>query len=829
MNRSELLNNANYLFRNGRYEDALIIYESLAAKDPFYERLIQYNLKVCKNRVSDKVKNIHIQKENTNNLQQIDFSSFGIIRNNPLISVIIVSFNSSKDLKTLLPTIKNQTYQNFELLVLENGTENTQDLCEEIIGKTRLHYFKQKNIGFAAGNNYCYDRSNGEFIALVNPDTKLERNFLQELLDSIRYDQSAAIVAPKINFFEKYVSLLIEGDGEFSINIKPLLSKLSYKKYFLRSGSLNSGFIVSDVTGLIKIDIPHPEINLNIPIEINKNQALTRVKVTIGFESNWTIVEEKIDENGILKSYINLTLNELTYGSARYLINNAGSGINPDGDPYDRGFGEYEEGAYLSKTYLSAFCGCAALIRRSSLINRKIFINEFFAYYEDSELSWWMMQHKYKILYCPTAIVYHKHSESTEENSPSWKCLVRRGRDLYNFMTSQNSNIDTGKYLNLYKDVSNVELVKRLEKLDININQISSKKELYRQNSKKLNVCIYDTYFYSMGGGEKHALDIAELLQDDYDVYLVSEVDFDIKNLSDYFGLDLTSCRKIISTNIDSHFTSKFDIFINSTFHSNLIPYSKYAYYIVSFPHSHAIRGVLERYHFLHNSPFTKHWAEKYWGEHKSSLVLPIIGYKKEPLDLEFSKEKKLLSVGRITSDGHCKNHHLVIQAFKIAVDEGKLIDWELIIVGSCDLSNNNAYKYYELLLKISKGYKIKIKINLGRDILNKLYKVSFAYVHATGVGLPENEPEKHEHFGITPHEAMRSGCFPIVYELGGPSEQMNGLNYHEKFKTIDSMKDCIIKVTGLYSVRSVISEEIANFAKSKEDANYNFLKSFFI
>jgi GT2 family glycosyltransferase len=819
----KLFEQANISFRNHDYETAMAMYE-VALKTSPEEPLaanIRFNYELVQNRIksiSSKINAKSIASKKEFNVAEIPkFEGFGIVRHNPLVSIIIVSFNSGNDLNTLLPTLKSQTYQNFELLVLENGTEESECICAKYFDSYK--HFKQNNIGFAAGNNYCYERSDGEFIAMINPDTKLDCNFLQELVDAIRYDELAAIVAPKINFYEKFISLTLEGDNEYSIDLSNLMSKLSYKKYFLRSGTINGTNIISD-NNTIKIDISHPNESVSIPIAVVSTIGCKRLKVTIGYKSEWQFIDASNNFE------IALNFDKESYGAARYLINNAGSGIRENGQPYDRGFGEYEDGQYLSKTYLSAFCGCAALIRKSAILARKLFIDEFFAYYEDSELSWWMQKGGLKILYCPTALIYHRHSESTVEISDTWRTLVNRSFNLYSMISTDCFNTNHKTFTNDYSKSINIDLVQRLSFFDKAIIDVDSYNHLIK--NKSATVCIYNSFFSSMGGGEKHALDFAALLQDNYSVYLASEVDFDIKELSGYFGIDLSRCKKLVSTCIDTFFTSKFDVFINSTFHSNLISASELSYFIVSFPHKHIDKEVIARYHFLHNSPFTSRWANKYWGAHKSSLILPIIGYANINPSLGLHKNKLLLSVGRLTSEGHCKNHHRIIEAYKSAIDQ-KLIqdDWVLVIAGSCDLSNGPAVDYYHLLQRMSSGYNIRIQINISRNELERLYKSAFIYIHATGLGLPLDQPEKHEHFGITPHEAMRFGCYPVVYCNGGPSEQINGLSYSKTFSSLAELASKLADACISYSDWESIYKIVQTHAVKSEHSNQSAIESF--
>ena len=90
--------------------------------------------------------------------------------------------------------------------------------------------------------------------------------------------------------------------------------------------------------------------------------------------------------------HLNLDKDLIWWG--KDIINNAGSGLR-DGRPFDRGFAEYDVGQYNFSERVSALCGCVAMISPKVFIERKIFIDEFFAYFEDSELSRWINNNNY--------------------------------------------------------------------------------------------------------------------------------------------------------------------------------------------------------------------------------------------------------------------------------------------------------------------------------------------------------------------------------------------------------------------------------------------------
>ena len=113
-------------------------------------------------------------------------NKLGCISQIPFISIIIVTYNSGNDLYELLPTLIDQTYTNWEVIIVDNGDDNTKEICKKFLDEFK--YIKCENVGFAEGNNIGLNNSNGELILLLNPDTKLDKNAIKNLVFNLRLD-----------------------------------------------------------------------------------------------------------------------------------------------------------------------------------------------------------------------------------------------------------------------------------------------------------------------------------------------------------------------------------------------------------------------------------------------------------------------------------------------------------------------------------------------------------------------------------------------------------------------------------------------------------------
>jgi GT2 family glycosyltransferase len=123
------------------------------------------------------------------------------------LSIIILSYNSQTDLEQLLPSVfssegvgfnhhSNKSYQ-AEVIVVDNGsTDGTLDLLQT------THYplltIVNTNTGFAHGNNLGIRQAKGEYILLLNPDTKLEPNTLRVMLEFMEKNHDVGIAGCKL-------------------------------------------------------------------------------------------------------------------------------------------------------------------------------------------------------------------------------------------------------------------------------------------------------------------------------------------------------------------------------------------------------------------------------------------------------------------------------------------------------------------------------------------------------------------------------------------------------------------------------------------------------
>src|SRR3972149_7654217 len=95
----------------------------------------------------------------------------------PRISVIIPTYNRANFLTEAINSVLSQTYRNFELIVVNDGSQdNTEEILKKYVGK--IKYFYQENNGVSSARNKGIDNSEGEFLCFLVSDDFWEKRKL---------------------------------------------------------------------------------------------------------------------------------------------------------------------------------------------------------------------------------------------------------------------------------------------------------------------------------------------------------------------------------------------------------------------------------------------------------------------------------------------------------------------------------------------------------------------------------------------------------------------------------------------------------------------------
>jgi GT2 family glycosyltransferase len=117
---------------------------------------------------------------------------------NTELSIIIVNWNSSKDLINCINSIRdNSNGINYEIIIVDNcSTDNS--VLEIKNSLTDIFLIEnKKNIGFPAANNQAFKIAKGKYLLALNPDTIVKKNTLQESIKHLKKDESIGCLGVK--------------------------------------------------------------------------------------------------------------------------------------------------------------------------------------------------------------------------------------------------------------------------------------------------------------------------------------------------------------------------------------------------------------------------------------------------------------------------------------------------------------------------------------------------------------------------------------------------------------------------------------------------------
>lgn len=123
-------------------------------------------------------------------------------RGEPKVSIIIVNWNGEQYIKDCLASVFNQFYKNFRVILVDNGsTDKSIDFVKDNFPKVKIIAL-EKNYGFTGGNNFgireAFRDEEVKYIALLNVDTKVQPQWLKELMIVAESNAVVGCCQPKV-------------------------------------------------------------------------------------------------------------------------------------------------------------------------------------------------------------------------------------------------------------------------------------------------------------------------------------------------------------------------------------------------------------------------------------------------------------------------------------------------------------------------------------------------------------------------------------------------------------------------------------------------------
>lgn len=377
----------------------------------------------------------------------------------PFVSLITVNWNGINFLKDWVPSVMDLNYPAYEVIVVDNGSTDGSVAYLEA-NYPNIQLIKNKtNRAFAGGNNdgirKVLREGKSKYVALINNDTKVHKNWLKELVETDKNTENVGAVGSKLLFYMPFVQLKLktstskpESDPrQLGVGLwnSPAFQNVNYEKQIW-----GEGFYPQEYYGEDELRWTQSEATVSIPIEKSEDSILSltlqghhhnqKVGIYIGDNKLNTITvnaqrrnyQVKIDKN-ILEKH------------RHDVIQNAGSTFNTkEFEGGDRGMYEIDRGQYDKVEEVDNLCGASMLIPVKVLKASGLFDEYFFMYYEDTDLCQRIKKSGYRLMYNPRSLVRHIHTGSSKEWSPFFVYHVERNR-IANAI--KNANVMTIIYL----------------------------------------------------------------------------------------------------------------------------------------------------------------------------------------------------------------------------------------------------------------------------------------------------------------------------------------------------------------------------------------------
>ncbi|OUL63023.1 glycosyltransferase family A protein [Flavobacterium sp. AJR] len=121
----------------------------------------------------------------------------------PIVSIIVPCYNQAQYLNEALQSVLDQTYENWECIIISDGSlDNTQEIAENWVKKDkRFRYYYQQNAGVSSARNLGIRNSIGEYILPLDGDDKIAQNYIQQAIKAFENDESLKLVYCKAEKF----------------------------------------------------------------------------------------------------------------------------------------------------------------------------------------------------------------------------------------------------------------------------------------------------------------------------------------------------------------------------------------------------------------------------------------------------------------------------------------------------------------------------------------------------------------------------------------------------------------------------------------------------
>ena len=370
-------------------------------------------------------------------------------RDLPYVRIVVLNYDGGAMTLDCLESLVAVDWptDRYEIVLVDNGS--VDGIVDEVRARfAAVHVVEPfTNLGFAAGCNAGIRLAgHWDYVALVNNDATVARNWLAPLVEALQHQPRAGAASSKMLFDGSFVGLRIEttttdtdpramnrtvrltglrrvaGHGDESTLDEPD-DKLADQAVFDEGFGINLHETRVDRWAKPTAELRYRADRRGVPSAVSLQLSSPDPRPARLVTPN-RVTEIEI---GPTAAWFNVVLDHPPFD----VINNAGSNLFTGGRGGDRGFLERDQGQYGAPAEVFAWCGGAVLLRRRYLDDVGLFDERFFLYYEDTDLSWRGRLQGWTYVYVPDSVVRHRHAASSGgQQSKLFRFYVQRNRLL---------------------------------------------------------------------------------------------------------------------------------------------------------------------------------------------------------------------------------------------------------------------------------------------------------------------------------------------------------------------------------------------------------------
>jgi len=368
-----------------------------------------------------------------------------------VVTVVIVNWNGERLLPECLEALAKQDLPDgqADVWMVDNGsTDGSLALVERDFPWVRV-LRNPRNDGFAGGNNVALRQVRTPFVALLNSDARPAPDWLRRLLGTLDEDQGLGCATSKILFQPRFLPLRLAAPAfhpggldsrELGVRVhrvtvdgRDVTDEVLWDRVAYRPEGAGAG----------RFRWTRPGGELLVPVLPDGGKATVTLGLRLAAEAAKDVVLRwgagpaassatvRAPAGEPADAAVEVPLAALTgEGGLVDVLNSVGSVVFADGYGADRAYQEVDRGQHEQAEDVFAFCGAACAFRVATLREVGVFDDDFFLYYEDTDLAWRLRALGWSISYQPAAVVRHIHSASSKEWSPLFTFHVDRNRLL---------------------------------------------------------------------------------------------------------------------------------------------------------------------------------------------------------------------------------------------------------------------------------------------------------------------------------------------------------------------------------------------------------------